>query len=70
MSITRLFAGLPSGTKLLDIGKTVFEKGDTVVLVEICLIEKALMEVECNLETVDNGLLNTNETVILYDFKN
>ena len=70
MSITRLFAGLSSGAKLLDIGKTVFEKGDTVVLVEICLIEKALMEVECNLETVDNGLLNTNETVILYDFKN
>ena len=65
-----MFAGLSSGTKLLDIGKTVFEKGDTVVLVEICLIEKALMEVECNLETVDNGLLNTNETVILYDFKN
>ena len=70
MSITRLFAGLSLGTKLLDIEKTVFEKGDTVVLVEICLIEKALMEVECNLETVDNGLLNTNETAILYDFKN
>ena len=70
MSITRLFAGLSSGKKLLDIEKTAFEKGDTVVLVEICLIEKALMEVECNLETVDNGLLNTNETAILYDFKN
>ena len=35
----------------------------------ICLSEKALIEVECNLETVDNegksALLNTEETAFL-----
>ena len=66
--------GLSSGATLLDIGRTVFEKGVTVVLLEICLSEKALIEVESNLETVDNGgksaLLNTKETAILYNFVN
>ena len=55
-------------------GRTVFEKGITVVVLEICLSEKALVEVEFNLETVDNGgksvLLNTKETTILHDLGN
>ena len=60
--------------RFLDIGRTVFEKGITVVVLEICLSEKALIEVECNLETVYNGVkssvLNTKETAILNDFVN
>ena len=55
-------------------GRTVFENGITVVVLEICLSEKALVEVEFNLETVDNGgksvLLNTKETTILHDLGN
>ena len=66
--------GLTSGAKFLDIGRTVFKKSVTVAALEICLSEKALTEVECNLETVDNGeksaLLNTKETAILYNFVN
>ena len=57
-------------SKVFDIGRAVFEKGVTVVVLEIFLSEKAFIEVECNLETVDNGgksaLLNTKETAILY----
>ena len=57
--------GLSSGTKFLDIVRTVFEKGVTVVVLEISLLEKALIEVECNLEIVGNGgkstLLNTKK---------
>ena len=60
--------GSSSGTKFLDMGRTVFENGITVVVLEICLSEKALVEVEFNLETVDNGgksvLLNTKERTI------
>ena len=66
--------GLSSGTKFLDIGRTVLEKGVTVVLLEICLSEKALMELECNLEKVGNGgksaSLNSKETAIIHDFIN
>ena len=55
-------------------GRTVFEKGITVVVLEICLSEKALVEVEFNLETVDNAgksvLLDTKETTILHDLGN
>ena len=55
-------------------GRTVFEKGITVVVLEICLSEKALFEVEFNLETVDNAgksvLLDTKETTILHDLGN
>ena len=62
---------LPSGTKFLDIGRALLEERVAVVVLQMCLSEKALMEVECNLETVGNGgksaLLNTKETVILYD---
>ena len=47
--------GLSSGARFLDVGKTVFEKGVTVVVLEICLSGKALIEVECNLETVYDG---------------
>ena len=65
---------LSSGAKFLDIGRTVFKKGVTVAALEICLSEKALTEVECNLGTADNGgksaLLNTKETAILYNFVN
>ena len=64
--------GLLSGTNFLDIGRRVFEKGVTVVVLEICLLNINI--VECNLETVDSGgksgLLNTKETAILYDFLN
>ena len=66
--------GLFSGTKFSDIGRTVFEKDVTIVVLEICLLEQALIEVDCNLETVGNGgksaLLNTKETAILHDFVN
>ena len=66
--------GLSSGARFLDIGRTVLEKGVTVVLLEICLSEKAFIEVECNLETVYNGgksaLFNTKETAISCDFAN
>ena len=55
-------------------GRTVFENGITVVVLEICLSEKALVEVEFNLETVDNAgksvLLDTKETTILHDLGN
>ena len=55
--------GLSFGTKVLDIG---FENCVTVVVLEIYLSEKALVEVECNLETAGSGgksaLVNTNET--------
>lgn len=37
--------GLSSGTKFLDIGRTVLEKGVTVVALEIRLSEKASVEV-------------------------
>ena len=41
---------------------------------KLCLSEKALIEVGCNLETVGNGgksaLVNTKQAVILYDFAN
>ena len=47
--------GFSSGAKFLEIGRTVFKKGVPVVVLEMCLSEKALVEVECNLETVDNG---------------
>ena len=67
-------AGLLPGTKLLDIGKTVFKKGVTTFVWEICLSEKALIEVECNLEAEDSGgkstLLNAKEPVILHNFVN
>ena len=46
----------------------VLEKGVMVVVLGICLSEKALMKVECNLETVGNGgksvIPNTKETTI------
>ena len=42
--------GLSSGAKFLDIGRTVFKKGVTVVVLEIYLSEKALIEVEFNLD--------------------
>ena len=66
--------GLSSGATFLDIGRTVIEKGVTLVVLEICLSEKALVKVECNLETVGNGgksvLVDTKETATLYDFVN
>ena len=37
--------GLSSGAKFLDIGRKVFEKGVTVVVLQICLSEKALIKV-------------------------
>ena len=37
--------GLSSGTKFLDIERTVLEKGATAVALEICLSKKALVEV-------------------------
>ena len=45
--------GFSSGAKFLEIGRTVFKKGVPVVVLEMCLSEKALVEVECNLETVE-----------------
>lgn len=61
--------GLSSGTKFSDIGRTVFEKDVTIVVLEICLLEKALIEVDCNLEAVGNGgksaLLNTKEILLI-----
>ena len=61
--------GLSSGARFLDLGRTVSERGVTVVVLEICLSEKPLIEVECNLETVYHGgksaLLNTKETHFL-----
>ena len=54
--------------------KNTLRKSVTVVVLEIYLSEKALkalVQVDCNLETVVNGgksaLLNTKETIILYD---
>ena len=38
--------GLSSGARFLDLGRTVSERGVTVVVLEICLSEKALIEVE------------------------
>ena len=64
----------PQEQSFRKLARTVFEKGVTVVVLEICLSEKALIEVECNLERVDNGgksaLLNIKETAMLYDFVN
>ena len=66
--------GLSSGVRFLETGRTVFETGLTVLVLEICLSEKEVIEVEGNLETVYNGgksvLLNTKETAIFYDFVN
>ena len=69
------YRGLSPRAKFLDVGRIVFEKGVTVVVLEICLSKKAQIEVECNLETVvDNrgksALLNTKETAILCNFVN
>ena len=65
---------LSSRLKFLDIGRRVFKKGVIVVVLEICLSEKALIKAECNLEAVGNGgksaLLNTKETAILFDLVN
>ena len=65
---------LSSGAKFLGIERTVFEKGVTVVVLETYLWEKVLIEIECNLETVENrgklALLNTKETAVLNDFVN
>ena len=47
--------GFSSGARFLDIGKTNFEKRVTVVVLEICLPEKELTKVKCNLKTVYNG---------------
>ena len=38
--------GLFSGIKFLEVGRAVSEKGVTVVVLEICVSEKALIEVE------------------------
>ena len=57
---------------VLDIERTAFEKRVTVLVLEICLSEKALMEVQVDLEIEDSGgkttLLNTKEAEILYNF--
>ena len=57
---------------VLDIERTAFEKRVAVLVLEICLSEKALMEVQVDLETEDSGgkttLLNTKEAEILYNF--
>ena len=45
---------LSSGTKFLDVGKTVIEKGVTEDVLEMYLSEKALMKFECILEAVGN----------------
>ena len=59
--------GLSSGAKFLHMERTVFEKGVAVVVLELYLSDKALMEVY-------NGgklaLFNTNETTILFKFVN
>ena len=55
---------------VLDIERTAFEKRVAVLVLEICLSEKALMEVQVDLEIEDSGgkttLLNTKEAEILY----
>ena len=48
--------GLPLETDFLDKRRTVQDIGVTVVVMEIRLSEKALEKVECNLQTVGNGL--------------
>ena len=48
--------GLSLETDFLDIRRTVQEIGVTVVVMEIRLSERALEKVECNLQTVGNGL--------------
>ena len=57
---------------VLDIERTAFEKRVAVLVLEICLSEKALMEVQVDLEIEDSGgkttLLNTKEAEILYNF--
>ena len=47
--------GLSSGTKFLDVGKTVLEKSVAEVVLETSLSMKALIKNECMLEVVDNG---------------
>ena len=44
--ISSVQTGLFSETKFLDVEMAVSEKGVTVVVLEICVSEKALMEVE------------------------
>ena len=44
--ISSVQTGLLSGTKFLEVERAVSEKGVTVVVLEICASEKALMEVE------------------------
>ena len=57
---------------VLDIERTAFEKRVAVLVLEICLSEKALMEVQVDLEIEDSGgkttLLNTKEAEILCNF--
>ena len=57
---------------VLDIERTAFEKPVAVLVLEICLSEKALMKVQVDLEIEDSGgkttLLNTKEAAILYNF--
>ena len=57
---------------VLDIERTAFEKRVAVLVLEICLSEKALMEVQVDLEIEDSDgkttLLNTKEAEILYNF--
>ena len=48
--------GLPLETDFLDKRRTVQDIGVTVVVMEIRLSERALEKVECNLQTVANGL--------------
>ena len=48
--------GLPLETDFLDKRRTVQDIGVTVVVMEIRLSERALEKVECNLQTVGNGL--------------
>ena len=48
--------GVSLETDFLDIRRTVQEIGVTVVIMEIRLSKKALEKVECNLQTVGNGL--------------
>ena len=48
-------AGLSSGIMFLDIGRTVLEKGATVVVSEVCLSEEAMVEVEYMILLTDYG---------------
>ena len=64
--------GLSSGARFLDLGRTVSERGVTVVVLEICLSEKALIEVELrnSIQWRKVRLLNAKETAIFYNFFN